>query len=65
MPTPDVSLVDLVVVTEKPVTAELANQKLRDAAQGPLNGVLRYCDEPLVSSDFMLAMPTAVLWTAP
>ncbi|MCA9798554.1 MAG: type I glyceraldehyde-3-phosphate dehydrogenase [Cyanobacteria bacterium HKST-UBA06] len=53
VPTPDVSLVDLVVVTEKPVTAELANQKLRDAAQGPLNGVLRYCDEPLVSSDFI------------
>ncbi len=52
VPTPDVSLVDLTVVTKKPVTKEAVNEAMKKAAEGELKGVLRYCDEPLVSVDF-------------
>ncbi|MDD3237152.1 MAG: type I glyceraldehyde-3-phosphate dehydrogenase [Candidatus Gastranaerophilales bacterium] len=50
VPTPDVSLVDVVFETEKPVTAETVNAALKEAADGK---VLCYTDEPLVSSDFV------------
>jgi len=53
VPTPDVSLVDLTVRTEKPATEEAVNQALKNAAAGPLKGILQYCDEELVSADFM------------
>jgi len=53
VPTPNVSLVDLTVRTAKPVTAESANQALKQAANGPLKGILQFTDEELVSSDFM------------
>jgi glyceraldehyde 3-phosphate dehydrogenase len=53
VPTPNVSLVDLTVTTEKPVTLEAVNQALRDAAQTSLSKVMRYTDEPLVSSDYI------------
>lgn len=53
VPTPNVSMVDLTVITEKPVTKEAVNQALREAAEGPLAGILQYTEEPLVSSDFM------------
>ena len=49
VPTPNVSLVDLVAETEKPVTAEAVNAALRKAAEGELKGILGYTDEPLVS----------------
>jgi len=52
VPTPNVSVVDLVVETEKPVTADQVNQAFRDAAAGDLKGVLAVSDEPLVSVDF-------------
>jgi glyceraldehyde 3-phosphate dehydrogenase len=52
VPTSDVSIVDLVVETEKPVTAESVNAALREAAAGYLRGILDVSDEPLVSSDF-------------
>lgn len=52
VPTPDVSLVDLTVEVEKETTAEEVNQAFRDAAAGPLQGILRVADEPLVSVDF-------------
>jgi len=52
VPTPNVSLVDLVVETEKETTAEEVNQALKFAAEGPLKGVLEVCQLPLVSSDF-------------
>jgi len=52
VPTPNVSLVDLVAETEKPVTAEAVNAALRKAAEGELKGILGYTDEPLVSIDF-------------
>src|SRR5206468_2234926 len=53
VPTPDVSLVDLVVTTSKPVSESSANQALKSAAEGPLKGILQYTDEELVSADFM------------
>ena len=52
VPTPNVSLTDLVAEMEKPVTAEAVNAALKAAADGPLKGILDYCDEPLVSKDF-------------
>lgn len=53
VPTPNVSMVDLVVQLEKPTTAEAINEALRQAAAGPLNGILGVADEELVSSDFV------------
>ena len=50
VPTPDVSVVDVVFETEKPVTAEAVNAALKEAAD---NHVLCYSEEPLVSSDFI------------
>ncbi|MCC6731482.1 MAG: type I glyceraldehyde-3-phosphate dehydrogenase [Chthonomonadales bacterium] len=61
VPTPTVSLVDLVVSTEKPVTEATANDALRRAAAGPLKGVLRVEDEPLVSSDYVGESASAVV----
>jgi len=52
VPTPNVSLVDLTFQTEKPTGAEEINQVIREASSGPLNGILSYCDEQLVSIDF-------------
>lgn len=52
VPTPNVSIVDLVVEVEKPTIAEQVNDAMRAAAEGPLKGVLAYSDLPLVSSDY-------------
>jgi len=52
VPTPDVSVVDLTVETEKPTTKEAVNAALKAAAEGPLKGILGYTDLPLVSNDF-------------
>ena len=52
VPTPNVSLVDLVVETEKVTTPEEVNNALRKAAEGELKGILGVCEEPLVSVDF-------------
>ncbi|MFL5615678.1 MAG: type I glyceraldehyde-3-phosphate dehydrogenase [Gemmatimonadaceae bacterium] len=53
VPTPDVSLTDLAVVVEKPVTVDAINDAFRTAANGPMKGILEYTDEELVSSDFI------------
>jgi glyceraldehyde 3-phosphate dehydrogenase len=53
VPTMDVSIVDLTLTTEKPVTKDGINQAMKAAAEGPLKGILAYVDEPLVSSDFI------------
>jgi glyceraldehyde 3-phosphate dehydrogenase len=54
VPTPDVSLTDLAVVVDKPVTIEQVNNAFRRAAEsGPLQRVLAYTEEELVSSDFI------------
>jgi len=52
VPTPNVSVVDLVAQVKSPISAEALNQKFRDAAKGALAGILDVCDEPLVSIDF-------------
>ena len=52
IPTPTVSVCDFVADLEKEVTAEAVNQSFKAAAEGPLKGILEYCDEPLVSIDF-------------
>ena len=52
VPTPNVSVVDLTVWTEKPATAEAVNSALRRAAEGPMKGILEYTEEELVSADF-------------
>ena len=52
VPTPNVSVVDLCFMPARSATAEGVNQAIRDAADGPLNGILAVTDKPLVSSDF-------------
>ena len=52
VPTPDVSLVDFIFTTEKPMTVEAMNAAFRVAAAAELKGILEVCDEPLVSIDF-------------
>lgn len=52
VPTPVVSVVDLVVEIEKPATETEVNAKLKQAAENELSGILGYCEEPLVSVDF-------------
>ena len=51
VPTPNVSVVDLVVQVEKATIAEQVNEVLRAAAEGQMKGIIKYCDLPLVSSD--------------
>ena len=53
VPTQDVSVVDLVAEVDSEVTAEEVNTALREAAEGPLKGILEYTEEPLVSVDFL------------
>ncbi len=52
VPTPTVSVVDFTAELEEDVTLEELNQAFRDAAAGPLKGILGASDEPLVSTDF-------------
>jgi glyceraldehyde 3-phosphate dehydrogenase len=53
VPTPNVSVVDLVVVTDKNTTTEEVNKALESAADGALKGILAYTEDPVVSSDMM------------
>ena len=48
VPTPNVSIVDLVIQVEKKTFAEEVNEAFRDYAKGPMNGILAVTDEPLV-----------------
>ncbi len=52
VPTPTVSVVDLVAELNTPVTVEEINTAMKEAAEGSMKGILAYCDEPLVSKDF-------------
>src|SRR6185295_14299600 len=52
VPTPNVSVVDLVAELAKTTTAEEINAAVKKAAEGALKGILGYSDEPLVSIDF-------------
>jgi glyceraldehyde 3-phosphate dehydrogenase len=52
VPTPTVSIIDFVAITSQPVTAESANQALREASEGRMQGLLGFTEEELVSMDF-------------
>ncbi len=51
VPTPDGSVVDLTVELSRNATKEEINQAMKEAAEGPMRGILEYCDEPIVSTD--------------
>jgi glyceraldehyde 3-phosphate dehydrogenase len=53
VPTPDVSVVDLVAVLDKPTTTEAVNAALKAAAEGELKGILAYTEDPVVSTDML------------
>jgi glyceraldehyde 3-phosphate dehydrogenase len=53
VPTPDVSVVDLVVVTNRPTTAEEVNAAFKAAAEDGMKGILAYTEDPVVSSDML------------
>ena len=52
VPTPNVSLIDVVIDVEKETSTEAVNKALKDAANEELQGILAFNEEPLVSSDF-------------
>ncbi|MEA4967735.1 MAG: hypothetical protein VB048_06430, partial [Bacteroidaceae bacterium] len=53
VPTPDGSVVDLTVELEKTVTKEEINAAMKEAAQGPMKGILEYTEDPIVSCDIV------------
>ncbi len=53
VPVPVGSIVDLVVNVKKDVTVDSVNAAMKKAAEGPMKGILVYCDEPIVSSDIV------------
>ncbi|MFS0751208.1 glyceraldehyde-3-phosphate dehydrogenase [Oceanobacillus sp. 1P07AA] len=61
VPTPNVSLVDLVIDLEESVTVEQINQLFKDASRGYMKGVLEYSDEPLVSIDYTTSDFSAII----
>lgn len=61
VPTPNVSLVDLVVDVKRDVTAEEINEALITASQGSLEGILQFTTEPLVSIDFNTNPHSAII----
>ncbi|NRD76079.1 glyceraldehyde-3-phosphate dehydrogenase [Bacillus sp. BRMEA1] len=61
VPTPNVSLVDLVVDINQDVTIDDINQAFREAAEGPLKGILSFTMEPLVSVDFNTNHHSAII----
>ena len=63
-PTPTGSVVDLTVETGKPVTADAVNAAIREAAEGPMKGILRYTEDPIVSSD-IIGDPASSIFAGP
>ena len=61
VPTANVSLVVIVAVTERAATVEKINEAFKKAAEGELNGILDYTDEPLVSVDFIRDPHSAIV----
>lgn len=53
VPTPDGSVVDLVAELERPATRDAINAAMKAAAEGPMTGILQYCEDPIVSSDII------------
>lgn len=61
VPTPDVSLVDLVVDVEQDVTVEDVNNAFKEAAEGSHEGIIKYSEEPLVSVDYTTTEYSAII----
>ncbi len=61
VPTPNVSIVDLVALLKKNVSADEVNESFKKASEGKLKGILHYTDEPLVSVDFMANPHSAIV----
>jgi glyceraldehyde 3-phosphate dehydrogenase len=53
VPTPDGSVVDLTCKLEKPATIDEINTAMKAAAEGPMKGILEYCEDPVVSTDII------------
>jgi len=53
VPTPDVSVVDLVAILSRDTTSEEVNAALKAAAEGPMKGILAYTEDPVVSCDML------------
>jgi glyceraldehyde 3-phosphate dehydrogenase len=53
VPIPDGSVTDLTLLLERDVTADEVNAAMREAAEGPLKGILEYCEDPIVSIDIV------------
>jgi len=64
VPTPTVSIVDLVAEVEKPATVDTVNSAFKAAAAGPLKGILETCEVPLVSIDFKKNPASSIVDTA-
>jgi glyceraldehyde 3-phosphate dehydrogenase len=64
VPTPNVSVVDLTAVLNKDADEKSINAAMREAAHGPLKGILQYCELPLVSAD-MNGNPHSSIFDAP
>jgi glyceraldehyde 3-phosphate dehydrogenase len=61
VPVPNVSLIDLVVNLEKRTSINELNKLFKSSSDGPMKGILGYCDEPLVSTDFIHTSYSAVV----
>ncbi|WP_010099117.1 glyceraldehyde-3-phosphate dehydrogenase [Ornithinibacillus scapharcae] len=61
VPTPNVSLVDLVVDVEESVTADIVNNTFKAVSNGELSGIIQYSDEPLVSVDYTTSEYSAIV----
>ncbi|OHB79527.1 MAG: type I glyceraldehyde-3-phosphate dehydrogenase, partial [Planctomycetes bacterium RBG_16_64_12] len=64
VPTATGSVVDLTVETGKPVTKDAVNAAIKEAAEGPLKGVLKYTEDPIVSSD-VIGDPASSIFVGP
>ncbi|MDQ1318088.1 MAG: hypothetical protein QG641_1518 [Candidatus Poribacteria bacterium] len=61
VPTPNISVLDLVVELEKDATVEDVNKAMKEAADGKMKGILQYINEPLVSIDFRMNPHSSIL----
>jgi glyceraldehyde 3-phosphate dehydrogenase len=64
VPVPDGSLTDLTVQLQQDTTAEAVNQVFKQAAEGPMQGIVAYCEDPIVSSD-IIGNPHSCIFDAP
>jgi glyceraldehyde 3-phosphate dehydrogenase len=64
VPVPNGSLVDVTLLTTKPATVASVNQAMREAASGPLVGILQYSEDPIVSQD-VVGNPHSAVFDAP